>query len=222
MSTIKFKNSNGEWEEITASRLTTPRNINGVPFDGSQDITIPTGSNDYQGLTNKPKINGVELDGEKTLEDLSIEPKRGSDDFYITNDEKNNGGLATGMANPSPESWNDLSTINKAITILDENLIKVTTDLTSTTKSLNLLKNEDVRLGTLTSLTLSLLPPGGFTSSISFTSGTTATMFSYPVSLKWIGTDCSTGSFIPVTNKRYNIIFWFDGVNINAVVGGFL
>lgn len=38
------------------------------------EVTIPTdsGTNDYTKLENKPLINGVELDGDKTLEDLGI------------------------------------------------------------------------------------------------------------------------------------------------------
>ena len=92
MSTIKFKNSNGEWEEITASRLTTPRTINGVPFDGSQSITIPAGSGveSYTELTNKPQINGVELGVFTSLDDLGIEPKRSINENYVTDNEKIN------------------------------------------------------------------------------------------------------------------------------------
>ena len=92
MATAKFKNAQGEWEELGAAKLETPRNINGVPLDGTQDITIPTGSSDYQGLSNKPQINGVELDGNKTSADLCLEPAKGSDDFYVTNAEKTQGG----------------------------------------------------------------------------------------------------------------------------------
>lgn len=43
---------------------------------------------DYAALTGKPKINDVELIGNKTLTQLGIEPKRGADDFYVTGDEK--------------------------------------------------------------------------------------------------------------------------------------
>lgn len=51
---------------------------------------------DYAALTGKPKINDVELIGNKTLTQLGIEPKRGADDFYVTNAEKTQGALATG------------------------------------------------------------------------------------------------------------------------------
>lgn len=53
---------------------------------------------DYASLTGKPKINNVELIGNKTLDQLSIEPKKGVDDLYLTNAEKTQGALATGVA----------------------------------------------------------------------------------------------------------------------------
>lgn len=68
---------------------------------------------DYAALTGKPKINDIELVGNKTLVQLGIEPKRGADDFYVTGAEKTQGALATGMANPSPISGKDLSTVKK-------------------------------------------------------------------------------------------------------------
>lgn len=43
---------------------------------------------DYAALTGKPKINDIELIGNKTLVQLGIEPKRGADDFYVTGAEK--------------------------------------------------------------------------------------------------------------------------------------
>ena len=44
--------------------------LNSKIEEGSGD----PGTSDYNGLTNKPKINGVELSGEKSLEDLGIQP----------------------------------------------------------------------------------------------------------------------------------------------------
>lgn len=77
MATAKFKNSQGQWEEIGAAKLDVARSINGVPFDGTQDITIPVGvgSQEYNDLTNKPQINGIELSGNKTSSDLNIVSK---------------------------------------------------------------------------------------------------------------------------------------------------
>lgn len=68
-----------------ANRLSTPRTIKlegavqgeGI-FDGTSDVTIFTEGNtvgDYATLANKPKINDVELIGNKTSEDLNIQDK---------------------------------------------------------------------------------------------------------------------------------------------------
>lgn len=57
--------------------------LNGVevtPNNKVVELTVSTGggeggTTDYTPLTNKPKINNVELNGNKTLEDLGIQPK---------------------------------------------------------------------------------------------------------------------------------------------------
>ena len=59
-----------------------------------------------------------------------------------------------------------------------------------------------------------------FQSEVVFKSGTTATSLSYDNSIKWSGDDITDNKFIPVANKTYNIIFWFDGFNMNAVARG--
>lgn len=51
--------SDGSRNVLSATKLTTPRNINGIAFDGTSDITIPTGSSfsgSYTDLTNKPTL----------------------------------------------------------------------------------------------------------------------------------------------------------------------
>lgn len=67
-----------------ADRLTEPRKIKltgavegEAVFDGSGDVTIFTAGEterDYKWVRNKPKINGVELEGNKTSEDLGVQP----------------------------------------------------------------------------------------------------------------------------------------------------
>ena len=67
-----------------ADKLSTPRKIKltgavegeGV-FDGSDDVMIYTMGDverDYRWVKNKPQINGVELVGNKTSEDLGVQP----------------------------------------------------------------------------------------------------------------------------------------------------
>ena len=49
------------------------KTINGSSVLGSGDITIDTGTNNYNNLSNKPSINGVVLQGNKTSKDLGID-----------------------------------------------------------------------------------------------------------------------------------------------------
>ena len=78
-----------------ADRLTTPRKIKlagavegeGL-FDGSDDVMIYTTGEverDYRWIKNKPQINGVELIGNKTSEDLGVQPAGEYADTPITN-----------------------------------------------------------------------------------------------------------------------------------------
>ena len=80
-----------------ADRLSVPRKITlagavegeGV-FDGSEDVLIYTTGEierDYRWIKNKPQINGVELVGNKTSEDLGVQPAGEYADTPITNPE---------------------------------------------------------------------------------------------------------------------------------------
>lgn len=53
-----------------------------------------------------------------------------------------------------------------------------------------------------------------------FVSGSTATALNYPSSWKWSGDDVNNGSFVPAASKTYNVVVWFDGININAKTMG--
>lgn len=61
-----------------------------------------------------------------------------------------------------------------------------------------------------------------YQSEIYFTSGATATAFSYPDNVYFTGDSCANGVFIPTTNMRYAIIFYEDaGISkMQAVVRG--
>ena len=80
-----------------ADKLTTPRKIKlagavegeGL-FDGSDDVMIYTTGElerDYRWIKNKPQINGVELSGNKTSEDLGVQPAGEYADTPITHPE---------------------------------------------------------------------------------------------------------------------------------------
>ena len=59
-----------------------------------------------------------------------------------------------------------------------------------------------------------------YVSQLNFTSGATATAFTAPDTIKWIGNDVSDNAFVPLTNKRYAIMFYFDGVNVRGAIQG--
>ena len=55
-----------------------------------------------------------------------------------------------------------------------------------------------------------------FICEVDFTSGSTPTTLTYPSGIKWTGDDLTSNEFVPVASRRYNVIFWYDGVNWNA------
>lgn len=65
-----------EKPKYTAKEVGAVATVNGISPDenGNVEIEVPEGggTGNYSELINKPKINGVELDGEKSLEDLGI------------------------------------------------------------------------------------------------------------------------------------------------------
>jgi len=80
-----------------ADHLTTPRKIKvtgavegeGV-FDGSDDVLIHTEGGierDYKWIKNKPRINGVEIEGDKDAEEYGIQPSGEYANEPITSDE---------------------------------------------------------------------------------------------------------------------------------------
>jgi hypothetical protein len=96
----------------------------------------------------------------------------------------------------------------------------ITTDTSATTVSLTLADNNEYRYTQeLSSLTLTM-PSGDFISSIVFASGSTPTSMTYDSSIKWSGTDVTSNAFVPQANQEYEIVFWYNGLSVNAVVRG--
>lgn len=61
-----------------------------------------------------------------------------------------------------------------------------------------------------------------YLSEISFTTGPTLVTFTTTSAITFTGEDCSnTHTFVPDTNKHYNIIFWKDKAGFQAVVRGY-
>ena len=85
---------------------------------------------------------------------------------------------------------------------------------TETTASITLLDNTEARFGELTSLTVTLPETisDSFISSVVFKSGATATTVTVPSDVYCQGADCKNGAFLPKANKRYTMIFSYDGI----------
>lgn len=106
---------------------------------------------------------------------------------------------------------------------------KATIQTLSATDSITLADNTIYNGGEQTALTIALPATDtiGFICEVDFSSGATATTLSYSLTdIFWEGSDVAYDStaqkniFTPVANKRYTIIFYFDGVNYNGRVGG--
>lgn len=100
----------------------------------------------------------------------------------------------------------------------------IITDITSTTLTQTMANNTEYRCGEMTNIDITLTQEEQYESSLVFSSGETATEFVYSDDIYWSGTDVQTVDgltmFIPSSNSRYNISFWYDGLVFNAVVRG--
>ena len=74
--------------------------------------------------------------------------------------------------------------------------------------------NTETRYEELTSLTVtkSNFISDSFISSVVFKSGATATTVTVPSDVYCQGADCKNGAFLPKANKRYTMIFSYDGI----------
>lgn len=62
--------------------------------------------------------------------------------------------------------------------------------------------------------------PDDYISSLVFNSGATARTISYPHEIIFTGDDVIDNVFVPAANTTYNVMFWYDGINVNAVSRG--
>lgn len=95
------------------------------------------------------------------------------------------------------------------------------TDL-SATDSITLADNTIYNGSTQTALTIALwsAPTASSICEIVFSSGSTATTLAYPNTIKWLGDDVNSNIFLPVPNKRYTVILYYDGAETVGVVKG--
>lgn len=72
--------------------------------------------------------------------------------------------------------------------------------------------------------TLSISAPeiinADFACQVNFSSGTTATAFDAPDTIKWEGDDIVSDALVPPANKRYVLFFYSDGKNLRAISQG--
>lgn len=87
-------------------------------------IFLAPGTTNYNQLTNKPQINGIELSGNKTLDDLGIQPKGD----YITSDteipEVDNTLNVSGNAADAKVTGDKFDEIDEALENMSANLIE--------------------------------------------------------------------------------------------------
>lgn len=62
--------------------------------------------------------------------------------------------------------------------------------------------------------------PDDYISSLVFNSGNEPTTLTYPQTILFTGDDCIDNVFVPKANTTYNVMFWYDGINVNAVSRG--
>ena len=107
---------------------------------------------------------------------------------------------------PASTSNNGLMTAADKQTLTG--LVTTTETSSTATQTLTLVNNTvyELTATALTSLTLSGVGTDFTYASVTFTSGSTATVFSVPAS-GWycVGADCSSGTFTPAASMRYNL-----------------
>lgn len=62
--------------------------------------------------------------------------------------------------------------------------------------------------------------PKDFISSLVFVSGNNPRTLSYPEAIIFTGDDVVDNVLVPTADKVYNVMFWYDGINVNAVSRG--
>jgi len=99
---------------------------------------------------------------------------------------------------------------------------KSTITALSATDSITLTDNTIYNGSEQAALTIALWsdPNASSICEIVFSSGDTATTLAYPNTIKWLGDDVNSNIFLPVANKRYTVILYYDGAETVGVVKG--
>ena len=94
--------------------------------------------------------------------------------------------------------------------------------VSASTLTQELADNTIYNCGELSALTITFPASmdAGYISQINFTSGATATTLSAPAGTVWRGSDVDSNGFTPVANKRYSVLFFYDGTQVRGLVMG--
>ena len=126
--------------------------------------------------------------------------------------------IAVGEFYTKTETYNKTET--NTLLNAKQDTTTITTNTTDTDITLTVADNHEYRYTQeLDSIDLTM-PNGNFIASIVFESGSTATLMTYDSGIKWSGDDVIMGFFVPTANKTYNIVLWYDGININGIARG--
>lgn len=136
----------------------------------------------------------------------------------------------TNLGNPAAVLTGDAI---KTIADSKANAINVIRDTTTTAITYNFISKNSTDSRYIANLTSIAFTFGNgaygldYTSAMSFSTDDTAPQVSYTDTgiLNWLGTDCllSNGKsiFTPVSNKHYDIVFYFNGIQFIGMVSGF-
>lgn len=92
--------------------------------------------------------------------------------------------------------------------------------LTGTSVTKELVDNTIYQGSELSSLTITIpteITPV-YISQINFTSGSTPTTLTAPNTIVWFGDDITNDVFVPVANKQYVAMFYYDGMNVRSII----
>lgn len=71
---------------------------------------------------------------------------------------------------------------------------------------------------TALSITFPATPTVSYISQLNFSSGATPTALTAPVDMVWVGDDITSDVFVPVANKRYCVLCFYDGTAFRGMV----
>ena len=165
---------NNKQEALVSGANIKTINNQSILGEGNINIEGGSGTTDYSDLENKPKINNVELNGNKSLQDLGIQPRGNyalTEDIPTkTSDLQNDSGFITGYTETDPtvpshvknisqadiSNWNNKSDFSGDYNDLD-NKPTIPSEVTETTVSnWGFTKN----IGTITGITMNGVSKG--------------------------------------------------------------